>query len=126
MHLLVNARLQHYEKECLLSYVEAVYTFIPFVSAGFLYAPPGLLLQDDELQDEFGGPRRPLHHHGVSAVLQQVHSAAGQHLCNDRGSGDVHHLGQTQRSPCVRAHAIQNPGAGRRQVAEFVLHGIVF
>lgn len=47
-----------------------------FSSGGFLHATSGILLQDDELQDEFCCPTRPLHHHRVAAVLQQVHSAS--------------------------------------------------
>lgn len=65
-----------------------------FCLGGFLHATPGILLQNYELQDEFCRPTRPLHHHRVATVFQQVHSASGQHLCNDWRSRDIHHLGK--------------------------------
>lgn len=75
--------------KCMLS-TRTLRLFI--VLAGLLGATPGVLLQDDELQDEFGCPTRPLHHHRVSAVFQNFHSAFGQHLFNDHGSGDIDYL----------------------------------
>lgn len=66
------------------------------VLAGLLGASPGILLQEDELQDQSGCPARPLHHHRVSAVFQNIHLALRQHLFNDHGSRDIHHLDKHQ------------------------------
>lgn len=83
-----------------------------FGSGRFLCAAPRFLLQDDELQDEFGCPAGPLHHHRVSTLLQQVHPASRQHLRNDRGSRDIHHLGKystfiTPMQVCELSHPFQ-------------------
>lgn len=91
----------HVEHQNSVKQCSGVKLFI--VLAGLLGATPGVLLQDDELQDEFGCPARPLHHHRVSAVFQNVHSAFGQHLVNDHGSGDIDYLDRHQR----KSHFIQ-------------------
>lgn len=66
--------------------------FKVFLSGRFRFAIPGILLRDDELQDEFGCLTRPLHHHRVATVIEQVHPAPRQHLCNDCSSRYIHHL----------------------------------
>lgn len=70
--------------------------FMVFSSGWFLCATPGILLWDDELQDQLGCPTRFLHHHRVPAALQYVHFASRQHICNDRSTGDIHHLDKQQ------------------------------
>lgn len=75
--------------------------FKVFCSGRFLFAAPGILLHNDELQDEFGCLTRPLHHHRVATVIQQVHSAPRQFLCNDCSSRDIHHLANVGQFSCL-------------------------
>lgn len=63
-----------------------------FCSGRLLCATPGILLHDYELQDEFGCATRPLHHHRVATVIQQLHPAPRHRLCYDCGPRDIHHL----------------------------------
>lgn len=87
LYVFMQVCVEHRDNE---EHCRGVELFI--VLGGLLGAPPGVLLQDDELQDEPGRPPRPLHHHRVSAALQNVHPAFGQRLFDDHGSRDVHHL----------------------------------
>lgn len=73
---------------------EAVVLFLG--SGRLLCAAPGVLLWDDELQDEPGCPAGFLHGHRVAAVLQKIHFASRQRVCDDRGTGHVDHLSKRQ------------------------------
>lgn len=80
-----------------LGHEAAQEVFVFFFGSGWLLcAAPGILLCDDELQDEPGCPAGLLHGHRVAAVLQKVYLASRQHVCDDRGTGHVYHLSKQQ------------------------------
>lgn len=93
--LLYNAVLPLYQTLTLQSIAGITY------SRRLLCATPGILLQDYKLQDKFGCTTRLFHHHRVTTVVQQIHSATRHQLRNDCSSRDIHHLDKYAKIVCL-------------------------